>query len=70
MFKRSLSSLSVCAALLASSAAVANDACDNLVDPVAQLSCWISGPGTVVQPMGPGSGGTGGKDEEEKVKTE
>ncbi|WP_166838714.1 hypothetical protein [Rheinheimera pleomorphica] len=59
MFKRTITTSIVIASLFCPGLAVANETCEALTDPVAQFSCWIGG-GDVVQPMGPGSGGTGG----------
>lgn len=66
MLNRGLSFLLVATTMLVASEATASESCEQIVDPVAKVTCWLGGPGGVVQPMGPGSGGTGGKDEEEK----
>lgn len=65
MLKRALTLALVTAPFLVATSAQAADICEHITDPVAKVTCWLNGPG-VAQPMGPGSGGTGGKDEEEK----
>lgn len=58
------------AATMAVANVSANEYCETVIDPVAKLSCWIKNDKGVAQPMGPGSGGTGGNDEEAKKTTE
>lgn len=70
MRNKALNFFALAAAMMAVTTASANESCETVIDPVAKLSCWIKNDKGVAQPMGPGSGGTGGNDEEAKKTTE